>query len=223
MNTDALDDLKQALREVDARLVRQQALAWHDRRRDGVARLQWGLWPLWLGQLVQMLFGLLCIALGVSVWSALRDGGALFWSAVLVHAYGVACIVLAGITLGAASKIDRGDALLATQLRLARLRRLYIVAGMAVGLSWWLFWMPFMATLFHWLARANLYANLGMPTVALMIGVGVAGLLATAWFHRWSRSPQRPRLAKAMDEAVTGHSLVMAQRRLDELKAFAAE
>lgn len=223
MSTDEFDDLKSALRQLDTRLAQAHALDLRDRRRAGMARLQWGLWPLWLGQVLQILFGLLCIGLGIAVWSALRDGGALFYSAIGVHAYGVLCIILAGMTLGALAKIDRGDSLLTTQTRLAKLRRLYIVAGMVVGLSWWLFWIPFMATFFYWLARANLYVNIGPASLAVMIGVGVAGLLATAWFHRWSRSPQRPRLAKAMDDAVTGRSLSRAQQRLDELKAFAEE
>lgn len=217
------EDLKHALDRLDARLAQQNAMALDDRRRAGTARIQWGLWPLWLGQGLQMLFGLLCIGLGVSVWTALRDGGPLFFSAILVHAYGIACIVSGGITLGMLGKIDRGESLLATQGRIARLRRFYIVSGMVVGLSWWLFWIPFMATFFYWLARADLYANLGMPTIGAMCAVGVAGLIGTAWFHRWSRSPARPKLAKAMDDAVTGHSLARAQRRLDELKAFADE
>lgn len=215
-----LEDLKQALNRVDARLAQQHAMARDDHRRAGTARIQWGLWPLWLGQVLQMLFGLLCIGLGVSVWTALRDGGLLFFSAILVHAYGIACIVGGGITLGMLAKIDRGESLLETQGRIARLRRFYILSGMTVGLSWWLFWIPFMATFFYWLARANLYANLGPSPVLVMCAVGVAGLIGTAWFHRWSRSPARPKLAKAMDDAVTGHSLARAQRRLDELKAF---
>lgn len=224
MNTtmNDFDAIKSALQGIDARLAQRHALDLRQQRRSGIARIQWGLWPLWFGQMMQMLFGLLCIALGVAVWTHLRDGSALFFSAIVVHAYGIACIVLGGITLGKLAGIDRSASLLDTQTRLAKLRRLYVIGGMTVGLAWWLFWIPFMATLFFWLSggRANLYVNIGSMTVAIMVGVGIAGLIGTWWFHRWSRSPQRPKLAKAMDDAVTGHSIARAQRRLDELKSF---
>ena len=218
-----LEGLKEALQRVDANLARQEARAAYDARRKGTARIQWGLWPLWVGQLMQIVFGLICIGLGVSVWTALRDGSAVFVSAILVHAYGVLCIIAAGITLGQLGRIDRADALLQTQARIAKLRHSYIVSGMTIGLVWWVFWIPFMATFFYWLGRANLYANLGWLTVATMLGFGVFGLLGTAWFHRWSRSEKRPKLARAMDAAVTGKSLMRAQQRLEELKAFARD
>lgn len=224
-STSDFDAIKSALQGIDARLAQRHALDVRQQQRAGMARLQWGLWPLWLGQTLQMLFGLLCIVLGVAVWTATRDGGAMFYSGILVHAYGVACIALGGITLGMLGRIDRGASLVETQLQLAKLRRTYILGGMAVGLSWWLFWLPFMASLFFWLSggRANLYANVGSTTVAIMLGIGVLGLLGTWWFHRWSRSPQRPRLAKAMDDAVTGHSIARAQQRLDALREFQRE
>lgn len=220
-----LDQLKAGLRQLDQRLARQQDLEWRREQRRGIARLQWGLWPLWLGQGLQMLFGLACILLGVSVWRAAPLAGAMFFSGVIVHACGVACIVLGGMTLGLLAKIDRGDALLTTQTRLEKLRRLYIVGGATIGLAWWLFWIPFMAAFFYWLSggRADLYANLGSTTIAIMLGAGITGLLATWWFHRWSRSATRPRLAKAMDTAVTGHSLTRARQRLRELQAFAEQ
>ena len=219
------DTLKSGLQRLEARLATHDRLAWQRERERSIARLQWGLWPLWLGQALQMLFGLACIVLGVAVWTATRDGSAIFLSGVIVHVYGVTCIALGGITLGMLGRVDRSAALLETQLRLAKLRRVYILGGMVVGLSWWLFWMPFMASLFFWLSggQADLYTNLGGTTVAIMVGVGVLGLIGSGWFHRWSRSPRRPRLAKAMDDAVTGHNIARAQRRLDALRAFQRE
>lgn len=216
------DALKHSFQKLEAHLAKQGDLTLRQERRRGIARIQWGMWPLWLGQTLQMLFGLLCIALGVSVWSALRDGSAMFYSAIIVQVYGVLCIALAGMALGMLAQIDRGESLADTQIKLARLRKLYIMGGMSIGLVWWLFWIPFMTTLFYWLAQVDFYANMG-ASIGIMFAVGVAGLLGTWWFHRWSRSPMRPRLASAMDDAVTGRSLARAQRRLDELKKFVEE
>jgi hypothetical protein len=218
------DALKAGFQRLEARMALQDHLLLRREYRRGIARIQWSMWPLWLGQTLQILLGVACIALGVSVWGTLRDGGALFVSAILVHAYGVLCIILAGLTLGMLARIDRGEPLAQAQLKLAKLRKLYVIGGTTIGLAWWLFWIPFAATLFYWLSsgRVDFYANMGV-SITIMLVVGVAGLLATWWFHRWSRSPSRPRMARAMDDAVTGHSLARAQRRLDELKAFAEE
>ena len=55
------------------------------------------------------------------------------------------------------------------------------------------------------------------------MSIGIAGLPGTWWFHRWSRSPRRPRLAKAMEDSVTGGSLRKAQAILGEILHFEAE
>jgi len=53
--------------------------------------------------------------------------------------------------------------------------------------------------------------------------IGVAGLLATWGFYHWSRQPSRPRLAKLMEDSVTGVSLRRAQALLDEIAQFERE
>ena len=216
--------LKTGFQRLESRLAMQDDLLLRRERRRGIARIQWGMWPLWLGQTLQILLGLACIALGVSVWSALRDGGAMFFSAILVHVYGVLCIILAGMTLGMLARIDRGESLTETQLRLARLRKLYVIGGMTVGLAWWLFWIPLMATLIYWLTggHVDFYANMGV-SIGIMLGVGVAGLLATWWFHRWARRPERAEFGRKMDDSLTGGSLRKALAQLDELKRFEQE
>ena len=118
-----LDTLKASFQKLEARLAKQDDLQLRKQRRRGIARIQWGMWPLWLGQTLQILFGLICIALGVSVWSVLRDGGALFYSAIIVHVYGVLCIALGGMSLGMLARIDRSESLTETQTKLAKLRK----------------------------------------------------------------------------------------------------
>ena len=62
--------------------------------------------------------------------------------------------------------------------------------------------------------------GLGEAVAHLFADRGIAGLLATWWFHRWSRDPSRPKLAKFMDDSVTGSSLRKAQSLIDEIAAF---
>lgn len=215
------DELKRALNAVTERLS-SDAREKHALQRVRKAKhFRRSLWPLYLGQLVQIVFGVLMIMLGVAGWTQHRDGGWLLWSGIIVHAYGVACIIAAGMLLGRLSSLDPAQAVTEMQHKLAMARKTYVIGGMVVGLGWWLFWIPFMATLVDVLTQGKVDFLSRMGTsIWICIAVGVAGLCATAWFHRWSRQPSRPGLKRAMENAVTGGTLVKAQKNLDALKAF---
>lgn len=218
-----LDELRLTWQALDRRLERQMALELQRERRASVGRMRRSLWPLLLGQCLQILLGIAMIALGVAAWQAgvRMEGGMLngaFVSGVLVHVYGVACIAFAGHALHLAARLDPACAVLELQQRLARLRRFHVLAGMWIGLVWWVFWVLFVAALHAIGPGGDLFAQQPL-FVWSAIGGGVLGLLATSWFHRWSRDPRRPRLRQSMDDAVSGTSLRRAQAELD---AFAA-
>lgn len=214
-----LDDLKQAWHALDARLEQQNALGLQlltDRKLDKARRQ---LRPLWWGQVAQMLFGVLCVLLGATCWNLHADQTPLLVAGIVVHVYGIATIIAGGITLGLIGRIDYAAPVVHIQKQLARLRRFYVASGAAVGLAWWVLWVPFLMVLAGLDRDADGQTWL-QPWVYASLVIGVAGLLATAWFHRWSRLPGRPRLAKAMDDSVTGRSLRKAQARLDEIARF---
>jgi len=221
-----LDELKAAWQSLDRRLERQNAINLLLLKDDRSKRMRSSLHPLFWGQLLQMLFGLAFVALAASLW--MRAGSVpldLPWHVVLagvfVHAYGVAAIALAGCTMGLVRTIDYSLPVLGIQKQLLKLRRFYIINGMIVGLPWWFMWVPVLMVLVG-LGGGDLYAK--APSVIWIgMGIGIAGLLATWWFHRWSRSPRRPRLAKAMEDSVTGGSLRKAQAILGEISHFEAE
>ena len=217
------EDMKGAWDILDHRLQQQHALnlqLFRDSRSDKARN---GLRPLFWGQIAQIAFGISMILLGVTVWSNQRDIDSLTFSAIVVHIYGVATIMVAGMTLVMIGRVDYSAPVLVMQHRLARLRSVYIFSGMVVGLSWWLFWIPFVATLFAWLVGANFYASVGYAGLGACVGVGIAGLLGTWAFHRWAqRNGDRP-LAKAMNDAMGGGSLRRAQSVLDDIRRFERE
>lgn len=220
------DELKAAWQSLDRRLEQQNAISLLLLKDERSKRMRSSLRPLFWGQLLQMLFGLAFVALAASLW--IRAGSApldLPWHVLLagifVHAYGVAAIALAGCTMGLVRTIDYSLPVLGIQKQLLKLRRFYIVNGMIVGLPWWFMWVPVLIVL-SGLAGVDLHAR--APSIVWIgMGIGIAGLLATWWFHRWSRSPRRPRLAKAMEDSVTGGSLRKAQAILGEISQFEAE
>ena len=221
-----LDELKNAWQALDRKLERQNAINLVLLKDDRTKKMRSSLRPLFWGQLAQLLFGLPFVLLASILW--MRAGSVpldLPWHVVLagvfVHVYGVATIALAGSTMGLIRTIDYSSPVLGIQKQLSKLRRFYIINGMITGLPWWFMWVPVLMVLAG-LAGVDLYAR--APSVVWIgMGVGFAGLLGTWWFHRWSRSPKRPKLAKAMEDSVTGGSLRNAQRIASEIAQFEKE
>nr|WP_298122034.1 serine/threonine protein kinase [uncultured Pseudoxanthomonas sp.] len=220
------DDLKLAWQTLSRRLERHDALQTHllleQRKQKALSSLR----PLLWGQVVQMLFGIPFILLAALLW--IRGGQSadgLPWtvlaSGVVVQLYGIATVAMAGETLRRMREVDCAQPIIEIQTRLARLRRTYIVNGMLTGLPWWFMWVPVLVVLVG-LGGSDLYAR-APGVVWIGLGVGAAGLAATFWFHRWSRDPARPRLAKAMEDSVTGGSLRRARAQIEEIARFEAE
>lgn len=216
------DDMKAAWQTLDRRLEQQHELNLQLFRDSRVDKARSGLRPLFWGQIAQILFGVLMILLGVSVWSNHREVTHLLVSGIVVHVYGVVAIMLAAITIGMIQRLDYAAPVLTIQKQLAQLRWFYIHNGMLVGLSWWVFWVPFVMSFFMWLAGADFYAN--MPAVLnWSLAVGVVGLFVTWAFQRWAQRSGHSRLRKLMDDSMTGSSLRKAQSVLDEIRRFEQE
>lgn len=217
-----LDDVKVAWKTLDRRLERHNALNLRLYIDGKLDKARAGLRPLFWGQIAQMLFGLLFVLLGVSFWPAHRDVPILLAAGVILHAYGVLTIVMAGITLGHIQRIDYAAPVLEIQKQLARLRRFHVINGMVTGLPWWLLWM------LPVLVLAVLSGNAqGQAWVVSFLGtgtaIGIAGLLGTWWFHRWSRHPDRPHLARRLDDSLSGGGIRRFSRVLDEIRQFEKE
>ncbi|MBD9469574.1 serine/threonine protein kinase [Pseudoxanthomonas sp. PXM01] len=220
------DDLKLAWQTLSRRLERHDALQTHVLLEQRKQKALNSLRPLFWGQVVQTLFGIPFILLASLLWiHGGQSADGLPWTTIVagivVQLYGIATIAMAGQTLLRIREIDYAQPIVDIQKRLATLRRTYLVNGMLAGLPWWFLWVPLLMVLAG-LGGTNLYAR--APSVVWIgLGVGAAGLAATAWFHRWSRDPARPRLAKAMEDSVTGGSLRRAQAQIDEVARFETE
>ena len=217
-----LDELKVTWQALDRKLQQSNAIQLQLFKDGRLKGMRSSLRPLFWGQVVQLLFGIPFLALAVLLWSSGHDLPAhVIAAGIVVHAYGVAVIAFSGMMLGLILSLDYSAPVLGIQKQLAHLRRVYVINGMVAGLPWWFLWVPVLMVLTG-LGGGDLYAR--APSVVWIgLGIGAAGLLATWWFHRWSRSPQRPRLAKAMEDSVTGGSLRKAQAILREIAQFEAE
>jgi len=213
-----LDELKLAWQTLDRHFERQYALDFHRFKSAKGDKLRSSLRPLFIGQLLQMLFGIAFIVLAAMLWSRKPDALPIIIAGIAVHAYGVACIILAGVTLSQIQRIDLSAPVVDIQKQLARLRTTYIYSGIIAGMPWWFLWVPILMVLAAF-AGLNLYAH-APGVIWIGLGIGIAGLLATYGLVQFARQPSRPRLAQAVWNSFTGASLRRAQRVVDEVAEF---
>ena len=197
-----LDEFKSAWQALDRRLELDNRLRLHDLRERTLHKTRGNLRPLYWGQVAR-------------VTKAFADAG------VLVHAYGVLTIIGAGVVISVIGKVDHARPVLDIQKQLLRIRTLYIRSGMVAGLPWWFLWIAILQVLAG-LGDVDLLAK--APSLVWSgYGIGIAGLLATWWFHRWARRPERGEFGRKMDDSLTGGSLRKALAQLEELKRFEQE
>lgn len=216
------NELKLAWQEMHSKLERTEALLSSQIASTHIKKARHALWPLFVGQVVQVLAGIVAILLGVAAWKPHADVPHVFAAGVTVHVYGVMLIIAAGVMLGKMRGIDYSAPVADIQRRLAELRLLYIRCGMVVGLPWWVLWLPFAMAVFAVVFGVDMYA--GMPLAAnLTILFGFVGLGATWLFRRWLQNPGRKVLREKLDDGAAGGSLRRARAALDEVTRFQSE
>lgn len=216
-----LDELKATWQALDRRMQQSNAIQLQLFKDGRLKNMRAGLRPLFWGQIVQILFGIATILIGIAFWSQHRDVTHLFCTGLILHVYGVATIIAAGMTLGKIRSIDYAAPVLSIQKQLASVRRVYVGSGIAVGYSWWLLWIPFAVVVFDYLG-VDIY-TVAPGFVWISVAVGVAGLLAMWGFHRWASSSHRGPFGQRYAESLSGGSLRRAQRVLDEIAQFEKE
>jgi hypothetical protein len=214
-----LDDLKAAWKTLEQRLEAQGALNLHMYKEGKLDRLRRGLRPLVWGQAIQIVIGVLVAVYGGSFWVDHRDVPHLLIAGLIVHVAGMSMIALGALMEAMIARIDYSAPVLTIQRQLAQLRKVYVRGGLAIGLPWWLLWVPFLMVLIGY-AGVDLYLH--APSV-IWIGtaIGVAGLLATWAFVRWADN--RPRFAGRLEHSAAGGSITRAQACLDEIARFERE
>lgn len=216
-----LNELKQAWQTLGRQLEQRNAIELKSLRDSKLEKVSRSLKPLFWGQVVQILFGACFIFLAGALWLTQPTQTMVIAAGIVVHAYGVAIIIAAGVTLSRIHALDYTAPVLTIARQMAGLRRAYLISGMAVGLPWWLLWVVVLMVLAG-LGGVDLSAQAPWLVWPALAG-GVIGLLATRWFHHWSRHPKRAELGKRLDDSAAGGSIRRGQRLLDEIAQFERE
>jgi hypothetical protein len=214
-----LDEMKLAWQGLDRRLEQQHALNLQLFRDGRLDKLQRGLRPLVWGQAIQMVIGVLGLLVLAPIWIAHWRDPAVLIAGVVMHVYCVGLIVVGAVVQSQVARIDYGAPVLVIQRQLLQLRRTYAFWGaVVVGLPWWFLTAPLLVVL----SRGAIMTK--APSVIwIQLAIGVVGLLATWWFHRWAHRPERAALARKLDDSTAGGSIRRAQAAVDEIARFDKE
>lgn len=216
-----LDELTTAWESLNKQLRRDSAINLAVYTDQKLARARSSLRPLFWGQTLQILFGLCFLLLAIALWSTRPRATSVIIAGVVVQAYGIGCIVAAGMLMGVIRNLDYSGSVLEMQEGLARVRRVYLLSSIVTGMSWWFMWVPVLMVLLG-VVHVNLYAH--APAVVWTgMAVGVAGTLAMVWLYKASRKPQNERLRRFVEGTTVVRSLQKAHAHLNEVRRFAEE
>ena len=214
-----LDEMKLVWQALDRRLEQQYTLNLQLLRDSRLDKLRRGLRPLAWGQAVQMLIGIAGLLVLAPIWIAHRHNMPVLVSGVIVHLYCIGLIVIGALVQARIAGINYSAPVLVIQRQLSSLRRIYAIGGaLVVGLPWWFLSAPLLVVLSRGAVMVNAPA-----VIWIQLAIGAVGLLATGWFYRWTRRPERALLARGLDDSTTGGSLRRAQAMIEEIARFERE
>jgi hypothetical protein len=221
MSTIELDDLKAAWQTLNRSLERQHTLALHQFKEGKLARFRSGFRPLLVGQIIQLISGVILSFLAGSFWvDHIRVAHLMFYG-ISLHAYGLMFIVFAARDLFLISRLDYATPVLVLQKQIADLRAWHLRAAIWFGVAGCFIWIPLMLILFYKLGADVWVRNPGVVGWFVLSGFVCLGILYG--IVRWSRRPGRETFAKSLENSSAGRSVNRAQAMLDEIARFEQE
>ena len=216
-----LSELKETWQRLEKALERGNRLSEEMLRRQKLDATQKCLRPLKLNQTFQILFGMFFIVLAALLWTTKPTAVSVILSGVTVQAYGIGCILTAGLVFSSLNRIDYAGPVVSAQTGLAKVRRAYGISVLVAGLSWWFLWIPVLMLLAG-LAHVNLYAH--APSVVWIgIIIGVVGLSGMYWIYLYSVKSENMQLRRFVERATFGRGLTTALEQMDEIRNFEKE
>lgn len=178
-------------------------------RRQLMERVEQALRPLFRWQIVQILFGVLLIALGAICWAPNTHIPHRLVCGVIVHVYGIVVIGTAAAVCNRIKRIDYSKPVTEVRDGLNAVRSIYLMLGHHIGFSWWLMWIPVCVTLRFDLV---LHPNSLYPSVLM----GVIGLGLSYYFYAKTFSSNHPSSVK-WKQQFAGKSIRNAELALNEI------
>jgi len=206
------DQLQAAWADLDRRVAAHDESLLQNARTTATTALRGRLRPAVFGQWAQAALGLALALLGGLVWPDATQP-AIAASAIAIHLYGIAAILMAGATLANLARLDYASPVLELQARMLRIQRLQLIGSAVLGLAWWVLWVPLMLTLFAWMGGSYI-AHIGgaLQSMLLLCAAGFAvSLVGMAWAWRHARARQ------VLRRILLGERLYRVSQELDAM------
>lgn len=180
-------------------------------RRQLMERAERSLRPLFRGQLVQILFGVVFIGIGAQCWAVNTHIPHRLVCGIILHVYGIVVIGTAANVCTKIKRIDYAKPVSEIRNKLGNVRRAYLRTGLVIGFPWWLMWIPLAVCIGF---DAVMYP--GSLYVSLI--VGVLGTAVSSWLYLRVLRADRPE-SQSWTRQFAGESIATAYRELDEIAA----
>lgn len=179
-------------------------------RRELMNRVNASLRPLFRGQLVQVVIGILIILLGVQCWVRNTDVPHRLVCGLILHVYGVLVIGFSANVCTKINRIDYSEPVDQVRGKLDNVKKAYLRLAPAIGFPWWLMWIPVTVAV-------GFDAVLLPSSLIVSLVVGVIGMGVSCWlFARAKRSDQAS--SEPSSGNLVGKSIANAYMALSEIE-----
>lgn len=179
-------------------------------RRRLMERVAESMRPLRRGQIVQIIIGVILIAIGAQCWARNIQVPHRLICGAIVHVYGILFIAQSANLLTRVLRIDYTESVVEIREKLERVRAGYMRAGVVIGFSWWLMWIPLAVAV-------GIDAVLYPGSLYVSLIVGVVGFVASVFLYNRSINSERASEQK-WSRQYCGASLSNASLLLKEIE-----
>ncbi len=179
-------------------------------RRQLIQRVEDSLRPLFRLQVLQILIGVVFIAIGARCWAPNLQIPYRVVCGVIIHVYGLLLIISAAITCSGIKRIDYSKPVGQIRGKLDSIRSSYLRRIPAVGFAWWLLWVPFGVAIGF---DEVLHPNSLWPSV----GVGVVGSVVSVVLYVMVLKSNKDS-AETWRRNFSGESITNAYLALEEIE-----
>ena len=179
-------------------------------RRELMDRIRTSLRPLFRGQIIQILIGVIIIVLGAQCSARNTHVPHRLICGVILHVYGILVIAAAAAVCTRINRIDYSEPVDQIRSRLDAVKNVYLQVGAVIGFPWWLMWIPAAVAIGF---DVVMHPNSLIPSLV----VGVIGLVVSYWLYVRVQRSDKPS-AETWRKRFAGESIANAYSILKEIE-----
>jgi hypothetical protein len=218
-----LEDLKTAWEQLERRVEAAEIGLREYREERTAGRLRRALMRMTAGQAMQAVLSGMAIAVAGPFWIQHRHIPHFLIAGLTLHVYGVVIICSCVLQIVLIGHIYYTESVVMCQRRALEFQRLRVLSSLALGLPWWILWIPVTMVGAERFMGVDLYqASPGWIQLSLIIGLcGIAASIVVA--RRLAAHPPESKALRNAIDSLSGCSLARTIRQFEEIQRFTGE